>query len=55
MLNIANFQGNTDKNHNEILPHIKMATNFSKDKKVTSISDRLWNACLCTVGGKGKW
>ena len=38
MLNIANYQGNANQNHNELLPHTcLLGWLFSKSQKITTV------------------
>ena len=55
MLNIVNYQRNTNQNHNEIPPHICKSSYHQKDPKNQMLARTWRRAPLYTVGGNVNW
>ena len=56
MLNITNYQGNANQNHNDISPHTFRMATIKKTQEITSVGEGVEKLeHLCTVGGNVKW
>ena len=56
MLNITNYQGNANQNHNEISPHTFQNGYYKKRQQTTSVAEDVEKReHLYTLGGNVNW
>ena len=56
MLNITNYQGNANQNHNEISPHTFQNGYYKKRQQTTSVAEDVEKReHLCTLDGNVNW
>ena len=55
MLNITNYQGNANENHNEISPHNCQSGYYQKDRNKKCCKGHGQKGHFCTIGGNVNW
>ena len=56
MLNITNYQGNANQNHNDISPHTFRMATIKKTQEITSVGkDVEKKESTYTIGGNVNW